>query len=1033
MIQIITHPQNVTVNAGSLVTLSISATVGAGDGNLVYKWQRSEGGPGPSVFTDIPGAVQAVYQISAAALSDSGDLFRCVVSATNLTGEVVSNTATLTVTPAVLSITSQPQSLSRDPNSSAIFSVTAQITPASTIGYQWQYSADNLAWANIPFATSSSYTINFVTYGSKGWYRCVLTNSLASSSPLYSSVARLDVTQTEMSIVTQPESKQGFVTQTIPISVEAESTFSQPITYQWQYSTTGTRNWIALDNSNSAIYNIVDADIEDTGYYRCVLSNSNAVITSLTTVVIQVSVRKPTITITSNPINQSTILTLQSAFAVSASIDFVGQRIDYAWQYSTDSIAWNDIPGQTSNIFRLASTSFADAGFYRCAIKNSLARISPVYSSVVTLQVTKPTLQITSQPVNQTAYLTKNVAFSVNAAIEGTNVIRYQWQYSSNGTSNWVQLPDQTLRTLTIDELVSSQIGFYRCAVSNPDAVVPVLYSNVAQLTGLTPVIDILSSNVNNLTIDYEDEVEFSISATSLILINYQWQRRASGSAPWEDIAGQIQSSYIFTPDVLFNGYQYRCRLSNRAGVTIYSSVATLTINPFFYISSQPQAEVNVRRSLSKTIKLITLARATNQSQLSYQWSKFNQSTSTWVNVSGATSTTLVLNVASIGAVSTRYRCAVSFNGNTLNSSESVVVLRNDLNLYFRGCFESTTDEQNEAIEELDVIGSVVDKSCSRESLNTCGYSIEEIFEDYPIYNSQKGLYKSWGHIIFNWEVGPSSPNLLFSANDNKWSISTFREIVSYNAGDRVVYIEDDGYTVSVYEALEQILSFPGAFDRSKWRKICYVQTTIPIGLPSVDELYDRYDIYNLELFYKDWQDVNTQWDEDLHEQSLDYCLAQHPNTTILELEKCVDDRKLSTDRWNKTRVRKQFFYRAGDIVLVEGECKDIVCAYIAEQDMPATDAIYNEYRDFKPGVYWQKLYCLATGRNKCLEYQRKRDVHAGYDVVELGSKGHFVERPVPYRLRPTPESLDRRATISDAPVVLTQAQIDALNQPQED
>jgi hypothetical protein len=246
--------------------------------------------------------------------------------------------------------------------------------------------------------------------------------------------------------------------------------------------------------------------------------------------------------------------------------------------------------------------------------------------------------------------------------------------------------------------------------------------------------------------------------------------------------------------------------------------------------------------------------------------------------------------------------------------------------------------------------------------------------------------------------------------------------------------MEDDGYKAVLYEATEDILSFPGAFDSSKWKRVCYIETTIPAGLPSLEELYRLYKLYNLEFFYKTWSDIGTEWEEDSYEQSLSVCMnALGSGATLAELQKCIDDRKLSTDKWNKARARREFFYRAGDIVLVEGECKDIVCAYIATGDIPATEQVYEAYKDFKQEPYWQKLYCLATGSNKCLEYQRKRDVTAGYDVVELGSKGHYVEVPVPYRLHPTPETLDRRAATNQAPVVLTQAQIDALNQPQED
>jgi hypothetical protein len=53
--------------------------------------------------------------------------------------------------------------------------------------------------------------------------------------------------------------------------------------------------------------------------------------------------------------------------------------------------------------------------------------------------------------------------------------------------------------------------------------------------------------------------------------------------------------------------------------------------------------------------------------------------------------------------------------------------------------------------------------------------------------------------------------------------------------------------------------------------------------------------------------------------------------------------------------------------------------------------------------------------------------------VVQIGSLGHYVEVPVPYRLKPTAPTLDKRAQHLSAPVVLTQEQIDALTQPTEE
>lgn len=142
--------------------------------------------------------------------------------------------------------------------------------------------------------------------------------------------------------------------------------------------------------------------------------------------------------------------------------------------------------------------------------------------------------------------------------------------------------------------------------------------------------------------------------------------------------------------------------------------------------------------------------------------------------------------------------------------------------------------------------------------------------------------------------------------------------------------------------------------------------------------------------------------------------------------------RDSSSDVWKDARVRREFFYQRGDIVLVEGECADVICVWIAIQDMPATEEVYNQYVKFAPGSYWQKIYCVGTDRNKCLEYERKKEPALGYDVVQIGSLGHYVEVPVPYRLKPTTPDLNDRAQPLSAPIVLTQEQIDALTQPQE-
>lgn len=353
-------------------------------------------------------------------------------------------------------------------------------------------------------------------------------------------------------------------------------------------------------------------------------------------------------------------------------------------------------------------------------------------------------------------------------------------------------------------------------------------------------------------------------------------------------------------------------------------------------------------------------------------------------------------------------------------------------NLYFRGCFEQPSQEQINAVEGIPgggVEGSVVDKSCTREDLNTCGKTIQELFEEYQIYSTQKGLYKTWGEIEFPWEISSLTPDLFFELTDDKWAVSTYRRITAYTEGARVLLIEDNGYELGLYEANQNILSISGPFDYAKWDKICSIKTTIPVGLPTPEELRERYAEYALEYFYDEWEEIDSTWSEGTYELALQNCQSQ--GGTLEDFEKCMKDS--SSDVWKDARVRREFFYKRGDIVRIEAECGDTVCIWIAIQNVPATEAVYAEYANFKPGPYWQKIYCVNTKANRCLEYQRLKEPALGYDVVQIGSLGHYVEVPVPYRLKPTTPDLNTRAEIRPAPAILTQEQIDALTQPMEE
>jgi alpha-tubulin suppressor-like RCC1 family protein len=174
-------PVSVSVQAPDAARFSVRA-----DSVLtpLYQWQMSS--DGGTTYSDLPGATNAVYTITATQTTDSGRLFRARVY--NAGGSAVSSAASLSVTapaPTGPLITSQPQHASAPYGQAATFSVTASSPQA--MSYQW--SRDG---APITGATDPSYVIPMTVPGDDGAnFTVVVTNGVGST---LSVPARLTVT-----------------------------------------------------------------------------------------------------------------------------------------------------------------------------------------------------------------------------------------------------------------------------------------------------------------------------------------------------------------------------------------------------------------------------------------------------------------------------------------------------------------------------------------------------------------------------------------------------------------------------------------------------------------------------------------------------------------------------------------------------------------------------------------------------------------------------------------------------------------------
>ncbi|MFM7670986.1 MAG: T9SS type A sorting domain-containing protein [Bacteroidota bacterium] len=185
-----TQPISQTICSGSNVSFQIT---GAGTG-ITYQWQVNSG----SGFVDLAntppytGVNTSQLTITSAAVSLTGNQYRCVVSGA-CTPNAVSAAATLTVhAPAVVSNSPTTQQICS--GSDVTFSVSGN--SVATINYQWQVSTDGGSnWSPIPSGTGPSYSISPVSMSlTANQYRCLLSNATCPAQAP-SAVATLTVRQ----------------------------------------------------------------------------------------------------------------------------------------------------------------------------------------------------------------------------------------------------------------------------------------------------------------------------------------------------------------------------------------------------------------------------------------------------------------------------------------------------------------------------------------------------------------------------------------------------------------------------------------------------------------------------------------------------------------------------------------------------------------------------------------------------------------------------------------------------------------------
>jgi Immunoglobulin I-set domain/Bacterial Ig domain/Immunoglobulin domain len=231
-------------------------------------------------------------------------------------------------------------------------------------------------------------------------------------------------------------------------------------------------------------------------------------------------------------------------------------------------------------------------------------------------------------PVSQTNNAGTTATFTVTALGPG---LTYQWLKGTTPISG------ATSSTLTLNNVLGANDGNYSVVVSNSTASVT---SSPAALTVVDPFI---TGPPPSQTNNAGSTVNFSVTAIGSTTLRYRWFKNNVALSNGGKISGATTSNLTLTGVLGADAGNYTVVVTNNFGMATNSPPAVLTvIDPF--ITSPPVSRTNN----PGTTASFTVA-AAGTATLNYRWYKNGGLLSNIGNISGATTTNLVISSVSGG------------------------------------------------------------------------------------------------------------------------------------------------------------------------------------------------------------------------------------------------------------------------------------------------------------------------------------------------------------------------------------------------
>jgi len=261
----------------------------------------------------------------------------------------------------------------------------------------------------------------------------------------------------------------------------------------------------------------------------------------------------------------------------------------------------------------------------------------------VTVTVEGP-LAITSNPVSVQECSGNGASFASAATNGGAGTAFFQWQYSSNGGTNFYDLADGTpysnvtTNTMSISDVAGLNAYQYRVKVFS--GVCDTIFSTAATLTVEGPIA--ITGNPSDVTLCETSSTTFSSGASNsgVGTLNTIWQVSTDNGSTWSDLVngGNYANVTAATLNVnsipaAFDGYQYRMKASTAQCTAMFSSPAILTVEGAIAITADPVAV-----SACAGNSVIFVVGTSNQASgtIAFQWQESQDHGNTWADLTDA-------------------------------------------------------------------------------------------------------------------------------------------------------------------------------------------------------------------------------------------------------------------------------------------------------------------------------------------------------------------------------------------------------------